>query len=261
MNTQSPLVPQGTTPPKGRSNVQIAVFAIVAVHVVFIAGMMMQGCKDSTQPPPATVATMDTNPPVAPAPAPIVAPTPVVSNPPPAVVSPQPLTSPHQAPDALPVAPPPASTGGKEYAIAKGDTLGNVALKNHVSLKALEDANPGVNPLKLQIGQKIKIPDGAAATAATDTAAPDAASGDTMTYTVKSGDALEKIAKKNGTTVKAIVELNHLKSMNSIKAGQKLKLPAPKTAAAATPADATPPAPVAPPAVTAPAPATGTATN
>ncbi len=99
-------------------------------------------------------------------------------------------------PDA-PLAPPPSSTSGKEYAIAKGDTLGSVAQKNHVSLKALEDANPGVNPLKLQIGQKIKIPDGAAPTAASDTAT-DAAAGDTIdAYTVKPGDALEKIAKKN----------------------------------------------------------------
>ena len=39
-----------------------------------------------------------------------------------------------------------------------GDTLGAIAHKNGISLKALMEANPGVNPKKLQIGQKIQIP-------------------------------------------------------------------------------------------------------
>jgi LysM repeat protein len=55
------------------------------------------------------------------------------------------------------------------------------------------------------------------------------------THTVKSGETLGKIAKANKTTVKAIRDLNKLKT-DQIKVGQKLKLPA----AGETPA--TPPA-------------------
>ena len=264
MNTPNPLAP-GATPTKGRSNVQIFVFSIVAVHVLFIAGMMMQGCKDNTPPAPQPM----TNHAPDTAMAPPVSTNPIVAlptNPPvalptnPVVVPPTPLIE-------TPTNPPPTGST-KEYVIAKGDTLGTVAKKYHVTLKALKDANAGLNEKKLQIGAKIKIPDTAStAVAGTGSTTDTGATGDTATYTVKTGDALEKIAKKNGTTVKAIVELNHLKSMNSIKVGQKLKLPASKSAAtvAAPDTTATAPAPVAPP-VVAPAPvappvSTGTTTN
>jgi LysM repeat protein len=65
-----------------------------------------------------------------------------------------------------------------------------------------------------------------------------APSGDATTYTVKSGDTLSKIAKQNHTTFKKIMALNDLKT-TSIKVGQKLKLPAPKTAGTETPAAST----------------------
>src|SRR6478672_10966599 len=52
MNTPSPLVPQGTSPSKNKSTIRIAFFTILIVHVVFIGGLLIQGCtKDN---PPAT---------------------------------------------------------------------------------------------------------------------------------------------------------------------------------------------------------------
>jgi murein DD-endopeptidase MepM/ murein hydrolase activator NlpD len=44
------------------------------------------------------------------------------------------------------------------------------------------------------------------------------------TYTVVSGDTLGKIASRNGTTVKALAELNKIKNVNLINVGQVLKL-------------------------------------
>lgn len=46
----------------------------------------------------------------------------------------------------------------------------------------------------------------------------------TTTYTVKKGDTLGHIARRNGTTVKAIKSANGLKS-DLIRIGQKLKIP------------------------------------
>ena len=46
--------------------------------------------------------------------------------------------------------------GPGEYVVAKGDNLGSIAKKNGISLKAIQDLNPGVNPNRLQIGQKLK---------------------------------------------------------------------------------------------------------
>jgi len=49
--------------------------------------------------------------------------------------------------------------------------------------------------------------------------------GDTHTYRVKTGDTLEKIARKNNTSVDAIKELNQLRSEDFIIAGQELLIP------------------------------------
>ena len=138
-----------------------------------------------------------------------------------------------------PAAPPAPTTETKEYVIASGDTLGAIAHKNGITLKAMMDANPGVNPKKLKVGQKVQIPAGAssvASAASPGAATPDmaAASGDTTTYTVKSGDTLSKIAKLNHTSFKKIMAMNDLKT-TSIKVGQKLKLPV-KAAGTETPA-------------------------
>ncbi|MBO8161161.1 MAG: LysM peptidoglycan-binding domain-containing protein [Thermosipho sp. (in: Bacteria)] len=46
-----------------------------------------------------------------------------------------------------------------------------------------------------------------------------------ITYTVKSGDTLWKIAKINNTTIDAIVKLNNITNPNLIITGQKLKIP------------------------------------
>ena len=57
------------------------------------------------------------------------------------------------------------STGsGGEYAIQKGDTIGALAKKNHTTTKAVLAANPGVNPNRLKVGQKIKIPEASSST-------------------------------------------------------------------------------------------------
>jgi LysM repeat protein len=59
--------------------------------------------------------------------------------------------------------------------------------------------------------------------------------GDTSTYTVKSGDTLSRIAKANHTSYKKLMALNDLKT-TSIKVGQKLKVPSKAPAPAETPA-------------------------
>ena len=58
----------------------------------------------------------------------------------------------------------PAAANGKsatpagpgEHAVAKGETLSSIAKKAGISLKAIQDLNPGVDATKLRIGQKLK---------------------------------------------------------------------------------------------------------
>jgi LysM repeat protein len=245
MNTPNPLIPQGSLDSKkSKSNIRIVVFGIVAVHAVFFVGLLMQGCKpDEAKPDPKAEQvtarptlplppiTEPTNPPVTPT-------NPVVTAPPlpPVPVEPVP-------------APVPAGTA-KEYTIVKGDYFEKIAKANGVTIAAIEKANPGVDPKKLKLGQKIQIP-AAVPKAVPTSAAPDTAPAEVGgAYAVKSGDTLTKIATANGTTVKALRAANDLKT-DKLKVGQKLKLPA-KAAASATPAPAVAPIPTEPATPTAP---------
>jgi LysM repeat protein len=58
-------------------------------------------------------------------------------------------------PNSLEAALPPTVT----YTISKGDTFGKIAKRLHLPVAAVTRANPGVNPARLQLGQKINVPD------------------------------------------------------------------------------------------------------
>jgi len=228
MNNPNPFVPQGSLleqQSKRRSRMYLGVLCMLVVGTAGLIAMLIQGCKreqvseENQLPPDTNVVAMDTN----------VAPM-MASNPP--VVAP-PV-----------VVPPPAAP---EYVVVHGDTLGKIAKKNGVTLSALKAANPGVDPAKLKVGQKIAIPAGGTAPGPTGVSAPADTGMGGETYTVKSGDSLTKIAKAHGTTVKAIEAENGMSSTR-INVGQKLKIPAKAGAAA----------PAAPPAYSSPAAPAGT---
>jgi LysM repeat protein len=243
MNNSNPFVPQGSLlnqQNKRRSRMKLGVFCVLALSVTGLLAMLIQGCKreqpadttDNTLLADTNTVATDTNTPSYEASNPPVVVPPMASNPPPPVAVP----------------PPVVETAGAEYVVVKGDTLGKIAKKNSVSLKALEAANPGVVPTKLKVGQKLSLPAGgavapaAASTTMTDAVATDAGG---ETYSVKSGDTLTKIAKAHGTTVKAIESANNL-TTTKIKVGQKLKIPAKTEAVTSAPAVETAPAPPVP---------------
>jgi LysM repeat protein len=125
--------------------------------------------------------------------------------------------------------------------VAKGDSFYKVAKANGVSLKALGDANPGVDSAKLKVGQVLQLPAGTESGSTISTPVPSLTAGtaglSTVTtskaptqYVVKSGDSLRQIARTHGTTVQAIKAANGLTS-DSIAAGQRLKMPESRAAA------------------------------
>lgn len=65
------------------------------------------------------------------------------------------------------------------------------------------------------------------------------------TYTVKPGDSIERIARKNGTSAAVLYKLNGLKTTSLIHPGQKIKLP--KSTAQADNAQPSQPSPPSPP--------------
>lgn len=242
-NLFSPESAAATQKDQGRTRVKVAVFSVLAVHVAGLTALLLtQGCKRETAPDvnaqQPDVPAMDTN-----------APALTDTNLPPATSTNLPPYGEVQQPYVPPVETPVAPAMTK-YVIQSGDSFYSIAKAHGVSQKAVEAANPGVDPKKLKLKQEINLP--APGTGTTPAVAPVADIGGPTTYTVKSGDNLIKIASRFGTTPKAIKTLNGL-ATDQIKVGQKLKIPA-KPVVEPAPVVPTMPAPVEAP-VTTPAPA------
>jgi LysM repeat protein len=243
MNNPSPLIPQGSLleqKNKGRARVKLAVFLVLGIHGIGLLALLMQSCAKAPEPTSPTEQT-PTNPPPA-----FVEQTNTL---PPDYVAPVPTRP--------PVAPPPAAPPSVgEYKVVQGDIPVNIAKKFHITVQALMDANPGLEPTKLKIGQTLHIPPPAATSPSTAplpgvTPPPGDAAAGSQIYTVKSGDNLTKIAAQYpGVTVKALRAANNL-STDQLKVGQKLTIPG-KTSAPAVPTT-TPPAEGVPLPPTAPA--------
>ncbi|HMJ66962.1 MAG TPA: LysM peptidoglycan-binding domain-containing protein [Candidatus Binatia bacterium] len=248
--TPNPLIPQGTfLEHRTKSHFRIAVFTILAVHVVLIGSFLLAGCKRTTDsaglehtndvtsypPPPVTqLSPPETSPPpptvaVAPPAGPPAIPnrlTPVVTS----------SIPPEPGPGTLPPVPETRMASGSQgdHVVVKGDSFSMIAKKYGVSVRAMQDVNPGVDPLRLKIGQKLVIPARSASppTMAVSNGAT-VVNGTGKTYTVKSGDTLNKIAKDNGISVQELQVANSLKT-TQIKVGQKLRIPS-KAATAVPP--------------------------
>ena len=121
------------------------------------------------------------------------------------------------------------------YTVRGGDTLIGIAGRHGTTARALAALN-GLDLSKhIHPGQKLRVPTSgsaaakAASASATAAPAPSAApapKATTTAYTVRSGDTLSGIAKRHGTTARAIASLNGISLTTHIHPGQKLKIPA-----------------------------------
>jgi LysM repeat protein len=109
------------------------------------------------------------------------------------------------------------------YRIQPGDTLSGIASRFHVSLGALEGANPQVhNPNLIYAGQTLNIP--GQADSFQPAPAPAASSGGA--YTVRSGDTLSGIAASHGVSLSALLAANRqISNPNLIYPGERVNIP------------------------------------
>ena len=159
------------------------------------------------------------------------------------------------------------------YRVKGGDMLSAICATYGLKQSKVLELNPGLDPNKLFVGKKIKLPGKIdlkdadakslakqpvakkqAKSAKASSAKASSYKGATKEYVVKSGDSLGKIAYSNGITIKCLKEMNGLKK-NTIRIGQKLKVPAEKPVAAAKAAPAPVKPTAAPEAASQPAPA------
>lgn len=102
------------------------------------------------------------------------------------------------------------------HQVQPGDTLWEIAQRYKVSVKQLQAWNRLDSHAKLTLGQKLAV------LAPQTPASPPA--GRTVSYKVKSGDTLARIAGKFNVSVAELLEWNSLKSSQLIQPGQILKL-------------------------------------
>ena len=132
------------------------------------------------------------------------------------------------------------------YIVQNGDYLAKISKKFNVTIASIKRLNPSIKKDVVRVGQKLKLPgkvdvpppavaSGAASGTVAATAAKKSAAkksftpytGATKEYVVKNGDTLGSVAYGNGITIRQLKELNGLSS-DSLKIGQKLKIPAEK---------------------------------
>ena len=168
-----------------------------------------------------------------------------------------------------PPPPPPPAPAYTTYVVKNGDYLAKISKKYNVTINSIKRLN-NLKGDSIRIGQKLKLPgkieldaEPAATTSAEAAPAKVAVAssaiykGETKEYVVKSGDTLGAIAYGNGCNIRQLKAINGLKG-DTLRVGQKLKIPAGgKVAAKAAPAkkDVAPKAPAGPAAPVAPAPA------
>ena len=238
----NPIIPPGSAfdgPRRGRSNMRMAVVAVVAVHLALFAVILggHVACKKGPEEQAVKSEMEQVVPPkVASLPDSESLPDPVPSLP---LIDPLTETQPALPPietSTLPPIPEPVSPGGivpptqplsepdttTEYQIASGDNFWTIGRKFGVSAQSIEQANPSVVPTRLQVGQKINIPTPVATSSIAPAVEP--AINDGNVYTVKSGDTLGHIALRHKVKVAELKSANSLTS-DLIRIGQKLKLP------------------------------------
>ena len=132
------------------------------------------------------------------------------------------------------------------YVVQNGDYLAKISKKFNVTISSIKRLNPSIKKDVVRVGQKLKLPGkidvpapvaasavagGVATTAVAKKASAKkgyvAYTGATKEYVVKNGDTLGSIAYGNGINIRQLKELNGLSS-DSLKVGQKLKIPAEK---------------------------------
>jgi len=120
--------------------------------------------------------------------------------------------------------------GDRVHIVKRGETLGHIAMKYHVSVKNLMRWNGLSSKSVLRIGQRIRIYGGSgpavsSSSGGSKSSATTSKSGGYEWYTIKKGDTLLGIAYKfKGVSLNDILILNGLTKNSKIYPGRKIKI-------------------------------------
>jgi peptidoglycan endopeptidase LytF len=185
-----------------------------------------QICIPGTRPESAPMTPFPPTPaPVPQAPAPMSIPTP----PPMPAPTPTPVPAPsHTIPSPSSIQPgsEEPECQGTLYTVMEGDTLYMIAKKHEISLNALMEANPSLDPYNLEIGMKLCIPQRSESSSPAPSAAHEGNHEREDFYYVRIGDNMDKICSRFRVLPRNLIKANpNLTVMDYSTPGTKVCIP------------------------------------
>ena len=115
--------------------------------------------------------------------------------------------------------PPALIAVGGTHTVRSGETLWGIARRYGVSFTELVRLNglSATNPI-IRIGSRLKLPNGSSR-------ANGAATGGFANHVVRHGETLSQIARRYGSSAKALQTANNMANPNSLRVGQTLQIP------------------------------------
>ncbi|MGJ8517439.1 LysM peptidoglycan-binding domain-containing protein [Carnimonas bestiolae] len=113
-----------------------------------------------------------------------------------------------------------ATSGGGEgaggwYSVERGDTMGTIARRNNIPALRLMRMNPSVHPDRLEVGQRIRLPDSEERTPGSGA----------YRYRVRQGDTLAALGQQFSSSASAIQSANSGLSANNLSVGRLIWIP------------------------------------
>lgn len=124
--------------------------------------------------------------------------------------------------EAFSLIPPEERISFMEHVVASGETPSHIARRYGVSVAELTDANGGLDPRRLQIGQTLVVPvGGGAGVSGASTMASNGAS----THRVGPGDTWGGVAQRYGVSTANLARVNGRSTSDVIRVGEELQIP------------------------------------
>lgn len=117
------------------------------------------------------------------------------------------------------------------YIVLAGDTLSKIARRFNTDVKTLMAVNNIQDAAKLRAGQELTVPGSGTQVVRvkpreSQAATRPSASGNALTYIVRRGDTLGRIARQFDVSVKSLMDLNGIGDPRELRAGQELLIKA-----------------------------------
>ena len=116
------------------------------------------------------------------------------------------------------------TSSSKYHVIVASDNLYRLAIQYQTTIESLVRLNSVTDFSKLQVGQRLLVPNAQlASTESTTIEQPQPKSDTIQTHTVREGETLYRIAKQYGIPVQRLIETNYLRNAN-VNINQKLTI-------------------------------------